>query len=87
MFSRLSFLFLLFLSLHAGAQSVRFEKAWLDEPRKHGKELEKSFKIVITKKVNAKVLKSTVALENGYAHYEIANAEPWYQVRETIAIM
>lgn len=84
MLSRLSFLFLLFLSLQAGAQSPRFEKSWLDEPRKHGKELEKSFKIIVTKKVNTKVLKSTVALENGYAQYEILNAEPWYQVKETV---
>ncbi len=64
----------------------KFQQAHLDKPREHAKEIEKAFKIVVTKKVNPKAVKSAVALENGYAQYDIRNAEPWYQVKDGVRV-
>jgi len=66
---------------------VRFSKDLLDNPKKHAKEIEKLFKIQITKKVNPAFLKNTTALENGYSKYDIPNAEPWYQVKEGVQVL
>ncbi|MBI1222301.1 MAG: hypothetical protein GC180_06820 [Bacteroidetes bacterium] len=75
---------LLCVCLVQGQRKERFSAELLNNPKAHAREIEGLFKIQITKKVNPAYLKNTVSLENGYAKYEISNAEPWYQVKETI---
>ncbi|MDX5319969.1 MAG: hypothetical protein LPK45_02780 [Bacteroidota bacterium] len=77
-------IFLLSVCLVHGQKSLRFKQEVLNNPKAHAKEIESLFKIQITKKVNPAFLKNTVSLENGYAKYEIANAEPWYQVKDGV---
>jgi len=88
MFRTLTLCLSLFISAFLVAEpTVRFSKDLLDNPKKHAKEIEKLFKIQITKKVNPAYLKNTTALENGYSKFEIPNAEPWYQAKEGDQVM
>lgn len=83
MFRKLILPLLLISGLSAYGQTIpRFSKEMLDNPKANAAAIEKLFKIQLTKKVNPIGVKNAVALENGYAKYEIANAEPWYQARE-----
>ncbi len=76
--------FLVFGTLLRGEITPRFSQELLTNPRQHAREIEKLFQIQLTKKVVPSYLKNTVALENGYAQYEILNAEPWYQQRDLV---
>lgn len=77
------FIFLLLNAWGVSAQSnPRFTQEMLQNPKAHAKAIESRFKIQITKKVNPKFVKSAVALENGYAKFEIPNAEPWYHAKD-----
>lgn len=82
----LSCLLLCFCLLATGQVTPRFTPEMLADPKAHAKELEKLFRIQLTKKVLPKGLKNTTSLENGYAQFDIKNAEPWYQIRETVKV-
>ncbi|MHB1278021.1 MAG: hypothetical protein ACYC1Q_06450 [Bacteroidia bacterium] len=85
MFRKLILSLLLFSGLFVHGQTKpRFSKELLDNPKANAAAIEKLFKIQLTKKVNPAGLKSAVALENGYAKFDIPNAEPWYQTREGV---
>lgn len=85
MFRKLILSLLLISGLFASGQvTPRFSREMLENPKANAAALEKLFKIQLTKKVSPTGLKNAVALENGYAKYDIANAEPWYQVREGV---
>lgn len=85
MFRTIFLCFFLWIALLTHGQvTPRFSQEVLNNPKAHGKEIEKLFKIQVTKKVNPAVLKNAVSLENGYAKYDIPNAEPWYQVKDGV---
>lgn len=83
----LLFLLLAFTGLHLSAQiTPRFEQKLLDNPKQYSVQLEKLFRTIETKKVSAKTQKSTFALENGYAKYDISNAEKWLDLRDQVKV-
>lgn len=74
------------ISLCQGQIQPKFDTAFLLQPKKFSKELEKQFKIVQTKKVNPKALKNSVALPNGYAESKLSKTEAWETVKEQVKV-
>lgn len=68
--------------LPALAQDLKFDYNLLDNPHKDTKKFETLFKTLETKKVNPKAQKNAIALENGYATYQLKNGEAWKKLKD-----
>lgn len=62
--------------------SPKFERRIFDNPKKNGSLLEGLFKTIETKRVQIKMQKNVVVLENGYAMSKLKNGGDWMRMRE-----
>lgn len=64
------------------AQDLKFDYNLLDNPTTDKRRFESYFRTIETRKVKPRAQKA-VALENGYAKYEIKNPEAWNKLKNT----
>lgn len=77
----ISFIVSLLVFITTNAQELKFDYNLLDNPTTDKRRFESYFKTIQTKRVKPRRQKA-VALQNGYAKYEIKNPEAWTKLKD-----